>query len=612
MSNRIDFFQSERTQVSLPAGKTSIFFDGSLCPYLELKEIVRSGWPEFSWARLAYHLAAWSDAEMATTEDIMTELGMGKSISIHRFYNGLHPGAGPFSFPIYYGQIEAAETKLDSDGKSVEITARDFSVIMERVTVYGQRVSNTDSSTVFLSGADTIFNENGEADATAEPIENNGNSYRVFCAEPSTGAYWSYAQVIYYLLCEYLPGGCLQVPTIEELEALTDGQIARDLDLTGSNLLDALHRCCDEIGLEFRFLPRLEPTGPRQAIAFFKFGSGREVELGCQRTGEQLNISKTNIAHMHSRKNFWPVTHRYVGQGDFEVCEATFDLVKAWDPADEDTNYEKFSPSTNPNFYQVKDVYRKWCLNEADDYSSSPYSQGEAFDFSKIFQGADFVCRRRHFLPALSTDKQGNSLGYFLQVSFDNGQSWWQYLRAFNNFLDECGVWLSSDQLGPNTWNAALNDVLKFRITASVVGDERLSCVVADGPVDSTIPVVDHVFTLPRQFRYRKVSGQSIFAGVTGKLLGVPDEVDDTVALYEFVRKKALAGCETIETVDVRTPFLILGYEVGDIVSTSPESRDLLSFRSDNRSMARIERVQMDFEDQCTNLKIVRRRKCQL
>ena len=43
MSNRVDFFQSEQTQLSLPAGTVSILLEGALCPQLELKEIVWGG-----------------------------------------------------------------------------------------------------------------------------------------------------------------------------------------------------------------------------------------------------------------------------------------------------------------------------------------------------------------------------------------------------------------------------------------------------------------------------------------------------------------------------------------------------------------------------------------
>ncbi|MHC4805431.1 MAG: hypothetical protein ACYTBX_04100, partial [Planctomycetota bacterium] len=366
--------------------------------------------------------------------------------------------------------------------------------------------------------------------------------------------------------------------------------------------------CCERISLRFKFVPCLVSTGPGQAIVFYKDGTGRTVELNCQRSGEQFSISKTNIAGLHSRKNLFPVTHRYIGQGDFKVYEATFELVKAWDGGLEDTNYDKFSPSTNPDFYQVKDVYRKWCLNEAGHYSGAPYNQGDAFDFSKIFQSGNFAHSRRRFRPTLTTDKQGKSLGYFLQVSFDDSSHWWQYFHAFNILLDECGVWLSSDRLDVDTWVAALKGVLKFRITASVVSDERLSCVVADGPVNSTAPVVEHIITLPRQFKYRKVSDRSIFAGAGNEGLGEPDEIDDSDALYEFIRHRAATSSEAVETIDIQTPYLVFDYRIGDRVTTSPESRDLLACMSDNRSRRWIERVQMNFEKQYTNLKIVRQR----
>ncbi len=609
MSNRIDFFQSTQTRLALPGATVSILLDGALCPFLEPVEIVRSGWPDFSWARLAYNPAAYTSADLVAAEDIETELAMGERVCIQQIYNGVPPGAAAFAFPLFEGQIEGIETEIGSNGERVEVVARDFSANLKRITVYGQRVGGSDGPSLFLAAVDTVFNPDGKANANLVPIEVNGKSYTAFCAEPSQGKHWSYAEVIDYLLCGYLVSGQLQTPGIEQLRALTENQTVRDLDVTGLNLIEALHRCCDRIGLKFKFVPRLVETGPKQAIVFYKSGTGRAVELNCQPHGEQFSISKTNIASLRSRKNFWPITHKYIAQGDFKVYEATFELVKVWDGSHEDTDYDKFSPSTNPDFYQVKDVYRKWCLNEAGDYSGTPYNQGDTFDFSKIFQSGNFICRRRRFWPALTTDKQGRSLGYFLQVSFDNGLHWWQYLYAFNNLLDECGVWLSSDQLDVDTWVAALKGVLRFRITASVISDERLNCVVADGPVDSTVPVVEHIITLPRQFKYRKVSSQSIFANLSDDTLGVPDEADDSIALYEFVRKRAQVASETIETVDVQTPYLAFDYRIGDRVSTSPESRDLLGCRSDNRSVSWIERVQMNFEKQCTNLKIVRKRK---
>lgn len=612
MSNKIDFFQSEQRRLSLPAASVSILIDGMLCPSLEPIEIVRGDWPEFSWAKFVYNPAAHTGEIAKAVEDIEYEFAPGKTVCIRQYYNGIPPGAATFSFPIFNGQIDSIETRRTDDEETVEITARDFGTNLKRISVYGRRLAKADGSSVFLTGLDTVFNPDGKGNACPASIDVGNKTYTVFAAESTQGRSWSYAEVIDYLLCEYIANGQLQIPTIAQLRAWTDNRIIRDLDVTGLNLAEALQRCCETIGLKFKFIPLSEPTGPNEAIVFYKPGTGRAVELNCQHTGDQLSTSKTDIAALRSRKNFWPITHRYVGRGDFKVYEATFELVKAWNVSLEDTDYDKFSSSTNPDFYKVRDVYRKWCLNEAGQYSDAPYNQGDAFDFSRIFQSSNFVHRCRRFHPALTTDLQGDSLGYFLQVSYDDGQNWSQYLHAFNNLSDECGVWLSSDSLDEDTWTAAINGLLKFRITASVTGDERLICSVADGPVNSTAPIVDHVITLPRQFNYRKVSDRSIFAGSDNETLGTPDEIDDTDALYEFVRNMAATSSDVIETADIQTPSLMLHYNVGDIVTASPESRDLLACRSDNRSISQIVRVQMDFERQCTNLKIVRQRKLHL
>jgi len=608
MSNRIDFFQPEQTQLALPAASVLVFLDNVLCSYLEPIEIVRGDWPEFSWARLAYNPAAYPEVALIGVEEVEVNMAIGKTISIREIYNGCHPGASAFSLPIFEGQIESFESNLSKDGETVEIIARDFSSEFERITVYGQLAAKLDGSTLFLAGADTAFNKGGSANASPEPVTNNGESCTFFCTDLLQAKLWSYAEVIHYLFCKYLPVDRLKTPSLEQLKALTENKLVYSLDITGMNLLQALHSSCKRIGLEFRFVPRLMSNGPKQAIVFYGNGASRAVELNCQRNGEQISISKTNIARLNSKKDFQPVTNMYIGLGDFKVYEMTFDLVKAWDSADEDTDYDKFSPFTNPDFYKVKNVYRKWCLNEGGDYSGAPYNRGDAFDFSEIF-GSNYFRRRRQFGPTLTTDKQNKSLGCYLQVSFDNGLHWWQYLFPFDNLSDECGIWLSSDTLDVDTWTAAIDDTLKFRITATVVSDERLSCKTADGPIDSVIPVVEHIITLPHQFKYRKISHGSIFADLSDESLGVPNEVDDSKALYELVRKRPQKTSEIIDTIEVQTPYLVFDYKVGDIVISCPESRDLLGTRKNNRTVCKIDRVRMDFERQCTNLKIVRQKK---
>lgn len=608
MSNTAELFQPECEDLTVPAGAVIVRLDGELCEDLAPVEIVRGSYPEFGWARLAHTPRDVQDAQREVLpETVEDRFAMGRRISLHQLYNRRPLDAVIASCPLFVGWIEGIETTIHAGEQRTEIVAKDYSACLGRRTVFGQRLLRRDGSTVLLDGQETVFNPLGQPNASPAPVWIEGRPRTIFSAGAGAKT-WTGADAIRYLLSEYVPADELYWPDVEQLLAMTESRPLRDLDVTGLDLLEALHRCCDAVGIRFQFAPRLAETGPAQAIVFHRDDCGRRIELGCQPLGEALGLSRTNIGSLRSERAFYPVTHRYIGQGDFKIYEATFELVKAWDPALEGTSYRVFCPSTNPEFYKVKDVYRKWCLNEAGDYSVAPYNQGEPYDFSRLFDHADYAPHRRRFRPALSTNAQGTSLGYYLQVSYDDGLHWRVYPHAFNNLLDECGVWLSSDQLDIDMWVAALKHGLRMRITASVVSDERLTCIVADGPVGSTIPVVDHVLTLPRQFAYRKVSAQSLFARpVTGEL-GIPDEADDSAALRQFVRRQAVATPAVIETIDVQTPTLRLHLHPGDTVASSPESRDLLSCRRDNRSVVRIERVHMDLRNQCTNLHLVRER----
>ena len=608
MSNRIDFFGPEQMQLAVPAGKPQVFLEGRLCPFLEVSEIVRASDPGFGWARLTYNTAGLEGADVISPERIETIVPMGKSVSVRQLYNGGTGQSFVTELCIFSGHVESVDTEVGSKGRLVTIEARDISARLDRITVHGRRVATQGGNTLRLVGMEVVFNEDGEGNASVDRILHEGKSCKVFAADTRNAKFWSCAEVAVYLLSEYLPFGWVQIPDIELLEALMRNRVALELDVEGLSLLEALGRCCEQTQVKFRFEPRQEPNGPSQRIVFYRSGEGSKVELNCQRAGEQVSISRTNVWQLQSRRDYWPVTHRYIGCGDFKVYEATFDLVKAWDPGLEGGPQSDYSPVSNSDFDDVRDVYRKWCLNEAGDYTGSPYSHGEAFDFAKIFETDNYVQRRRSFQNALSTDSLGESLGYYLEVSYDDGAFWQEYTDSFDNLADECGIWLDSDTLSGDLWTAISAGTLKFRMTASVQSDERLSCEFADGPVNSAAEVVDHVISKPTAFQYRKVSGKSIFHNIASAAVGKPDEVDDTTALVDYIRNLSESNLAVIETIDVQTPLVAMNYEIGDRVIAGCDSRDILGIRGDSRSLFWVERVQMDFEKQSTDLRILRRR----
>ncbi len=605
MNNRIDYYNAIQSGIAIPAGRPVVFIDGVICELLEVVEIIRAANPAFGNATFIYNPSACDNSTIVAAEQAETVAPMGKSISVRQLYDGGIGKALPEGVSIFEGQIERIETNIDDEGEVVQIIAKDLAAELYRITVYGKRVLTTDGQTLFLDGAKTIFNENNEADAAKETSPQAGQSYTVFEKKADNAMHWSYGKIIHYLLCEYSQVGKLMIPSVEQLEAVTNNYTAGEINVNGLSLVGAIEKCCEDVGVRFKFIRRNEANGPAAGITFYRQGRGAEVELNCQPAGQSLCISMTNIYKLNSSRDFWPVTHRYIGWGDYRKFEATFDLIKAWDSSLQGGPRADYS-TTSGNFEPLRDVYRKWCLNEAGDYTDAPYSQGDTFDFTQIFGNDKYLRRARIFAKALSCDGNGDSLGFYLEVSYDSGSNWAQHTDDFDVLDDECGVWLSDVDFSDAVWNAAVAGTLRFRITATVQSDERLSWSIALGSIASASEVIDHLIDKSSVFEYRKVTGKSIFEN------GPADEADDTELLAGFVRRYAESECNSnsnvFETVDVTTPMIAMDFRVGDRVTSSPDSRDILGARADNRSLFWIEKITMDFQKQCTELKVLRRR----
>ena len=567
--------------------------------FLVIESITLAADDDFNQAVLSYY----PKDDSLLPEEIDSVARCGQQIILKTVYDAGIGLAQPQEIPIFAGFVEEIDTDISSTQQKITVIAKDFSARLKRQTVYGRNVYSDSADAIFIAGVDTVFNPSGAANASKQQIRQNGRIFKAFAADEKTVDSFTCADAIYYLLCSYVPAGELIIPTLAQLENLTCQHGIIDVDVTGLNLIDALRRCCGQAGIRFKFVTNLSQTGPAEAIVFFKPELCRKIELNCQWPGEKIDISRTTIAEVTGRKKYSPVTHRYIVQGDYKIYEATFELVKAWDPALEENNYDRYSPLTNENFNEVRDVFRKWCLNEAGDYSNSPYNQGPAFDFSKIFENDNYIQRRRRFLGALTGTQDGDSIGYYLEVSYVDGIYWWPYMNSFKVLLDQCGVWLSAEQIDADMWFAILNGVLKFRITASVMADERISFAVSDGPVNSTSEVVDKIITLPRRFKYQKVSPYSIFANAPA------NQIDDTQYLVEFAQSLSGSSGFTTEQLQIKTACLSPIFAVGDGISTSPDSRDILGVKYDNRSICLIEKVQMDFANQQTILTAVKKRK---
>lgn len=123
------------------------------------------------------------------------------------------------------------------------------------------------------------------------------------------------------------------------------------------------------------------------------------------------------------------------------------------------------------------------------------------------------------------------------------------------------------------------------------------------GRSNSTIEVIDKIITLPRRFKYQKVSPFSIFVNNSA------NQIDDTASLVEYARSLADSGGIETERLQIKTMLLMPAFSCGDRVRTSPDSRDILGVKYDSRSICWLEKIEMDFANQQTILTAVKKRK---
>ncbi len=595
MSNAIEFYYPGKDELGIPASRPVIFLDGKLCRFLEVKSIERKANTKGSSAVLAYDVSATDEVSVCPVEDIESIVPMGAQVSIRQLYNAGVGETQVESVSVFEGNVEHIRTQINGKSQSVVITARDFVACLERMTVFGRRYADEVNSSHFYTSMQTVFNDGG-GNASKQAVICNGKSYTVFAADDNAKL-WSYGEIIHYLLSEYVLLGLVGVPCLEELEAVTGYVVAEELNLEGKSVAEAIELCCERTGVEFVVEPSYCLVGVDSGIVFYKPGKGRAVELNCQYAGNSLDISRTNVIGIDSDRQRWPVTDRFVVRGGYKEYESTFTLVEAWDGSLEGRPQSEYGQSTSSDFESVKDVYRKWCLNEAGDYGEP------AFDFSKVFQGQEYLTRRRAFERAITSDK-----GYYLEASFDDGVNWQEFTDSFGVLDDQCGVWISEDELSEDMWTAIGAGTLKFRMTATVASDVRVNYSVSNGAADGCTPVTETIET-DSSYAYRKVMPTSVFYDQvrTGQLEA--DQIDDSNAIAAYCKTKARLSERVIDNITVDTAVVGMHYHVGDRVVCSPESRDILGIRRDRRSEFVIYSVTMDVEKQATSLEIVRRRR---
>lgn len=498
--------------------------------------------------------------ETVRLEDLAARIRPGTAITATLLRGGVLSGADAPDLVVFEGRIVRVDMALEADGERLVLKAEDPAADLLRRRVGGQRARTDDDSVARIEGRPLVFNPDGRPNASGEPYDPGaGEPYTVFAPEqPAGAAAWTLDEAVAYLLAEHAASDEVETPSPSEIRAAVAATVIRDVSLEGRSLAEALDALLELDGAQI--IARVEP-GPGAVSRRLEIWSPARAPaawLCHQPPGQAYDPDRTDFRSATVRMDFAAAPRRYVAAGDRKFYESTFDLVPGWDDALATYDPDDVSPRSNADFDTVRDVFRKWVLNEAGDYTASPYSRGPAADLSAVFEAAPYVRRRRRFLPCLSRDGLGRSRGVYVEVSCDAGESWEQATLAARVLRDECGFYLTEDPLPPDYLEAAMRDEVRVRVTATIESDAALTAEVDDADAPA-LPGRTRHLAVPAGYRFRRVAPTSRFYGS-----GDADEADDTTRLEDLVRAAWEADRRAPAPAHVAMPYLAMGHRVGE------------------------------------------------
>jgi len=498
--------------------------------------------------------------ETVRLEDVAADVRPWAAAVATLLRGGVLPGEAAEDLVLFDGRVVQADLALASDGEHARLTAEDPTADLLRRRLGGQRAWTAGGTADRVKGRALVFNPDGRPNASGQAhTPGAGEPYTIFAPEgPSGNVAWTLDEAVAYVLAEHAASDAVEVPSQSEVRSALPATVIRDVSLQGRSLGEALEALLELAGA--RLVARVEP------------GVGavsRRLELWCpdrepagwlchQPPGRVYDPAQTDFAALEVRMDFAAAPRRYVARGDSRFHESTFDLVAGWDDALATSDPDDFSPRTNADFDGVRDVFRKWVVNEDGTYSDPPYSRGEPPDFSALFEGTPYVRRRRRLLPCLSRDALGRSRGVYVEVSLDGGTSWEQSALGARVLRDECGVYLAEDPLPSRYLAAAMRGEACLRVTATVESDALLSAEYA-GAEGADLPGRTRHVNVPAGYRYRRVAPTSRFHGEGGA-----DEADDGERLQDLIRAAWEADRRAPSPARIEVPYLAIGHRLGE------------------------------------------------
>ena len=545
----------------LSAPQVQVLIDGRPAPRARL-ETVETEMGRAPRATFSVGLGRGSeDGVDVRLEAAAPALRPGLWVTARLLRGGVLPGASRGDLVIFEGRILEVETGFSPDGESLRFEAEDLSAEVLRRRVGGQRIETAEGGAERVAGLDLVFNPDGRPNASGVLYDpGDGDTYAIFApASPPGAIAWTLNEAVAYLLGEFAEADVWHVPSRGWIRQTLEAVPIRDVSLEGRPLGEAIEALLEPLGGRLRVDVEPGEWGVSRSLGLWFSSCARSVSLAHQRVGDIFRSSATHFSALIVGMHFAASPRRYVACGGRKTFESTFDLVAGWDDSLASYDPDEFSPSANPNFKAVRDVFRKWVLNEAGEYSGEPYDRGPAPDLTALFEGEPYARRHRRLLPCLSRDALGRSRGVYVEISLDGGATWQCANLAIKVLDHEGGLYLTDAPLPPTYLYAAMRGYARVRVTASLESDAALGAErVAEGADES--PGRTRVLHVPGGYCYRKVASTSRFHGDPA------DETDDSARLQALVDAAFEADRRCPAPSRIQIPYLAFGHRVGERV----------------------------------------------
>lgn len=376
-------------------------------------------------------------------------------------------------------------------------------------------------------------------------------------------------------------------PTIGEIEEVVekDTGLLRHRGLRiGMHLNEALDALLGPLGYTWSLDLNADKKKPK--IHFHKRGSGKEKVLYLQKPEAKPAPSKLNVGDGQISMGSHATTNQVIVMGDHKKWEVTIPLVPAWRDTfdgltDENTakdgrgGYlpEDEGTKTYLNTEYYRDVHRKFVANEAGDYNGFRPRIRKAADLTNIF-GHGVVPRRRRAHPCLTKLSTGEPIGdngYVIEVLFPTTRYW----QPLDTLQDHGEVVILENEIGflfdgllvpPEV--QAHNDGIRFRMTCTIVDDERLVHVEGPYPKSAQPETVTTVLDEADRFHYRQIDESSIHYEQVKNGALIADVVDDTEEIEKFAERQV----EAWDMLDVDGGCTVIAldgeqYHLGDVLT---------------------------------------------